>query len=88
MLQRGLADDFVPVHRAGHGAGDVLERDAALAEGFDGDFVGGVEHGGQRAPDVTGTAGEVQGGETLRVGFLEGEACKRRCLASSGLQAR
>ena len=37
----------------------------AVEEGVDGDFVGGVEDGGQGAAGLAGPAGEVEGGEIV-----------------------
>ena len=38
-------------------------RQRAARKACDGDFVGGVEHGGQRAAVVAGCAGEIERGE-------------------------
>ena len=55
--------DLVGVHHGGDALPDAGERDFSRAEGIDGDFVGGVENGGQGAAGQAGAAGEIERGE-------------------------
>lgn len=57
--------DGVSLHDALDGLPDRGEGDAAVEEGFDGGFVGGVHDGGQCAAGLAGVAGEAQRGEDI-----------------------
>ncbi len=71
--QVGSLHDLMFVHDVGDETGDVEETDGALAEAFDGDFVGCVEDGWQGSTDLAGAPCQAEGGETVGIGFLEGE---------------
>lgn len=58
----------VGFHDVGDGLPDVGELDGARAEGIDGDFVGGVEDGGEGAAGKAGLTGELEGGEGVVAG--------------------
>ncbi len=60
-----MLDHVVLFHDSGDGLPDGGEGGALVEEGFHGDFVGGIEHGGQCAADFTGMAGEIEGWEVL-----------------------
>ena len=60
-------------HDARDGFPDRREAAAAREEGGDGDFVGGVEHGGEGAAGFAGFAGEGEGGEIGEARGLEVE---------------
>ena len=61
-----------PEHAA-HRAEDVGEADAALEEGLDGDFIGGVEDDGRAVVGGQRIVGGLKKREGLRVGLLEGQ---------------
>ena len=62
-IETRMRDGAVFAHHALDGLPDGGERGSLVEEGFDGDFVGGIEHGGQRAADGSGVAGEIDGGK-------------------------
>ena len=64
---------LVGVHDAGDGLPDLREGDAAVEEGGDGDFISGVEDGGERAAFGAGADGEVEGWEDVAAGGFEVE---------------
>ena len=68
-----MGDDLMGGHDALDGVPDAGEAELAIEEGLDGDFVGGIEHGGEGAADGAGVAGEVDGGEVIDARGLEVE---------------
>lgn len=61
------------LEHAAHRAEDVGEADAALEEGLDGDFIGGVEDDGRAVVGGQRIVGGLKKREGLRVGLLEGQ---------------
>lgn len=66
-----MRDDLMRVHDAFHQLPDAWEGDFAIQESIDGDFVGGVEYGGQRAADGSGVMGEIDGGKVIHARCFE-----------------
>ncbi len=64
---------LVGVHDAGYGLPDLGEGDAAVEEGGDGDFVGGIEDGWESAAFGAGADGEVEGWEDVAARGFEVE---------------
>jgi len=78
LVEGGMGDNFVFVHCAADGLGNLREVDAAIDEGINGNFVGGVKDCGKCAADFAGFAGELEGWETFGIRFFEGEAAEFR----------
>ena len=76
LIERGMGDDLVLVHRAADGLGNLREVDSAVDEGVNGDLVGGVEYGGKGTADFARFARELERGETFGIWFFESEAAE------------
>jgi len=76
LIERGMGENLVSIHRAANALGNLRKVNAAVDEGFDGNFVCGVEDGGKGAADFPGFARELEGGKTFRIGFFEREAAE------------
>ena len=79
-----MRHDLMPRHRPPHRFGDLREIDPPVHEGFDGDFVRGVQHSGQRPADFASLARQQQRGKAIRVGFFKRQAAN---LGEVGLDA-
>ena len=84
LLERGMAHNLMCVHGSPDVFGNLGKVYAAIDEGFDGDFVGGVQNGGKCATDFAGFASELKGGEAFKIRFFESEAAE---LGEVGLDA-
>src|SRR5712664_4995990 len=60
LIERGMGDNLVLVHRAANALGNLRKVDAAVDEGFNGDFVGGIEYGGKGTADFARFARELE----------------------------
>ena len=60
LIECRMRDDVVLVHRAADSLRNLREIDATVDESFNGNFVGGVENGGERAADFAGFARELK----------------------------
>ena len=76
LIERGMGDNLVLVHRAANALGNLRKVDAAVDEGFNGDFVGGIEYGGKGTADFARFARELERGETFGIWFFESEAAE------------
>ncbi len=63
-LQVGMSAMRAGVHDLGDGFPDAREMQAMSEESFDGDFVGGVQHGGEGASGFSGATGEERAGKS------------------------
>src|SRR5256885_807095 len=71
LIECGMGDDFVFVHGAAHSFGDLWKIDVAINEGIDGDFVGGVQHGGKSVVDFISLSRKLESWEMFGIGFFE-----------------
>ena len=88
LLQRRVRNDFVRVHRAPDGFGDLREIDFAIHERFDRDFVGGVQYRRQRAADLPCPARQFNRRKPFHVRLFKGQAAEFGEIRSARVRSR
>src|SRR3954470_211251 len=56
LIERGMGHNLVVIHCAANTVGNLWKVNPAIDEGFNSNFVGGVEYGGKSAADFAGFA--------------------------------
>src|SRR6185503_18803637 len=64
FVQRRMRHQLMAFHHTRDRLTDLFEAEPAIAERLDGDFIGGVQHGGHRAANLSRPARQLQGRKT------------------------